>query len=729
MSTTPAPPVQPQGFANIISEALVRIPVHNPEYTNYLNNTDPGNTILQLFAFMVDNLTYLCNQIPDQNRRKFLDLLGIPVQPPMAASGMVTFSNMRGPLQTVTLAAQLPVFAGATGFVTSDGLDVLPVESMIFMKAALSAADQASAEQTYAQLYAAQATPTTTLQYYQTESFDPPVSAPNLPVATLSDGSIVDRALWIALLTRAVDKGDNQAVLNAIAGRTLTLGIAPVNNTDEAVIQPATTGNTQTTSPLIYEISTGQLNGTTPVYQRLNGIPTDPTDNPLTDPTLIQLTLPSASSMGVWLLGPLEDGVGDFPPSLQDQTSIASQVVVWIRVRLPNSTDGQGPTAAVASFNWLDINASKVSQQIQVPVEIVGTGTGEPDQTFTLMNTPVLTATVQLTVNGVQWTQTDDLLAAPSEIADAVNSQQYTVDSASGTITFGTGLQGARPTAGSTIIASYYYGGGVAGNVGIGAINASPQLPSGFQVSNPLPTVGGTAGESVDDAEQRIPLYLQNAGRAVSAQDFSDIVESTPGINLGRVEILPLYNPDTEVSAPGVVTVLVIPEDPTTPQGPVPDSAFLQAVCDYLEPRRLLTTEIHVVGPDYQDLSVSVGFDILPGKDVATVTQGINAAISAYLSPLNGGPAGTGWPLGKPVIAGELLAQAARVDGISDIEGVSMWDGSGNPITTQLSITNVQLPRLDQVGANTGTANDLTETVNTSAPQTLVPVPVIPASC
>jgi len=428
-------------------------------------------------------------------------------------------------------------------------------------------------------------------------------------------------------------------------------------------------------------------------------------------------------------LGPLEDGVGDFPPSLQDQTSIASQVVVWIRVRLPNSTDGQGPTAAVASFNWLDINASKVSQQIQVPVEIVGTGTGEPDQTFTLMNTPVLTATVQLTVNGVQWTQTDDLLAAPSEIADAVNSQQYTVDSASGTITFGTGLQGARPTAGSTIIASYYYGGGVAGNVGIGAINASPQLPSGFQVSNPLPTVGGTAGESVDDAEQRIPLYLQNAGRAVSAQDFSDIVESTPGINLGRVEILPLYNPDTEVSAPGVVTVLVIPEDPTTPQGPVPDSAFLQAVCDYLEPRRLLTTEIHVVGPDYQDLSVSVGFDILPGKDVATVTQGINAAISAYLSPLNGGPAGTGWPLGKPVIAGELLAQAARVDGISDIEGVSMWDGSGNPITTQLSITNVQLPRLDQVGANTGTANDLTETVNTSAPQTLVPVPVIPASC
>ena len=141
MSTMP-PPVQPQTFAQIISEALVRIPVHNPEYTNYQNNTDPGVTILQLFAFMVDNLSYLCNQVPDQNRLKFLSLLGIPMQPPQAASGMVTFSNTRGPLQTVTLAAQLPVFAGATGFVTSDGLDVLPVEAMIFMRAKLSAADQ-----------------------------------------------------------------------------------------------------------------------------------------------------------------------------------------------------------------------------------------------------------------------------------------------------------------------------------------------------------------------------------------------------------------------------------------------------------------------------------------------------------------------------------------------------------------------------------------------------------
>jgi hypothetical protein len=174
---------------------------------------------------------------------------------------------------------------------------------------------------------------------------------------------------------------------------------------------------------------------------------------------------------------------------------------------------------------------------------------------------------------------------------------------------------------------------------------------------------------------------------------------------------------------------MVVPYDHTTPSGPVPDGAFLQAVCDYLEPRRLLTTEIHVVGPDYQDISVSVGYDLIPGKDIATVTEAIKSAISNYLSPLSGGTAGSGWPLGKPVISGELLAQAARVDGISDIQAVSMWDGSGNPITS-LPIANTQLPRLGQVGANNGPPTDLTQTTTTTTPgQTLVPVPALPASC
>ncbi|HTQ55565.1 MAG TPA: putative baseplate assembly protein [Bryobacteraceae bacterium] len=720
-----APPIQPQPFDQILSEALVRIPVHNPEYTNYQNNTDPGVTILQLFAFMADNLSFIANQVPDQNRIKFLNLLGIPMLPPAAASGMVTFSNDRGPLQTVTLPGGLPVLAGTTGFVTSDGLDVLPIEARIYIRAALSQADLAQAQQTYTQLYAAFAGPATALQFYQTQSFDPPASAANLPVANLSDGSIVDRALWIAILTRAVDAGANSAVLDEIAGKTLTLGIMPASDVNELVLPPAAPAGTQPPSPLVYEIATGKLNGAAPVYQRLDSIPDG---DPLTVPTLVQLNLPARDSIGNWSLGPLEEGVGDFPPALQDP-NVESRLVTWIRVRLPLPSDPQAPAAAVAKFNWAGINSTKVTQEIPVPVELLGSGTGEPDQSFTLRNTPVLTSTLQITIDGVLWQQTDDLFAAPSEVTGGAASRLYIADSASGTVTFGTGVHGARPAAQSKIFAAYSYGGGAGGNVGIGAINSSPQLPAGFKVSNPLPTTGGTAGESIDDAELRIPQFLQNAGRAVSADDFKDIVESTPGIDLGRVEIIPLFQPDTGVSAPGVVTVMVIPNDPSTPQGPVPDRQFLQSVCSYLDPRRLVTTEVHVIGPDYQDLSVSVGFDLVPGQDVAVVREAVKAAVRSFLSPLTGGPAGTGWPLQKPVVDRELLAQAARVDGVSDIRNVSMWDKSGAAITT-LSINNLQLPRLVQVGANLGDPEDITQAGTPPAGgPSLVPVPVLPVGC
>jgi hypothetical protein len=100
----------------------------------------------------------------------------------------------------------------------------------------------------------------------------------------------------------------------------------------------------------------------------------------------------------------------------------------------------------------------------------------------------------------------------------------FTVDRESGAIRFGDGLRGARPPAGASIVANYAFGGGRAGNVGIASIKASPLLPAGFKVANPIPTWGGDEGESVDEAERRIPRFLQHRDRAVSDQDFRDIV-------------------------------------------------------------------------------------------------------------------------------------------------------------------------------------------------------------
>jgi hypothetical protein len=731
------PTLDDRSYSHILQEVMARISVHNPEWTNF-NDSDPGITLLQLFSFMTENLQYRANLIPERNRLKFLTLLGQTLRPASAAHGVVTITNVRGPLQTVTLQAGLPVMAGKVGFITQNGLDILPVEMLAYYRKPLPPDQQQSALTTYGQLYSTFTDNPADLEFYEVVPFLPPVNSASIPSVSLSNGlDTVDGSLWMALLTRGGESAQGADVLNGIRGRTITLGIMPSIEDASRILFPggASAGTEQ--AALQFSIATGTLQSNQPFYQDLVSIADG---NPLQDLTLVQLTIPSTGNIGVWdQLAPIEGGVGDFPPTLEDP-ALLSRLLTWIRVRLKPNTDGSVPSTTNANLSWVGINATRVTQQIQVIAEPLGNGTGEPDQTVKLANTPAILSSIQLAVNGEIWKQIGDLPAAPAEVpvrdpslppgtvmpVSAIpTSKVYVADGESGLIRFGTGLKGTRPAAGVPILASYAYGGGSRGNVGISAIQNSPQLPSGFTVENPLPTWGGDDGQSVSDAERNIPNYLKNGGRAVSSADFEDIVNQTPGIAVGRVEILPLFSPDdVNVTSPGAVTVLVIPQGPDAPE---PDLLFLDAVCAYLEPRRLVTTEVYVRGPVYMGVSVSLGVNVLAGRDIATVLQAVRQAVRLYLSPLSRGPNDRGWPLSKPVDPTGILIQALRVDGVSDVNGVLLWDATTAAIT-QLPISGLQLPQLLQLNVSTGPAQDLSVADKPPAKQR-VAVPMLQPQC
>ena len=61
-----------------------------PEWTDH-NVSDPGVTLIELFATMVDQLVYRLNQVPERNYVKFLDLLGVHLLPPTDAKCQETF--------------------------------------------------------------------------------------------------------------------------------------------------------------------------------------------------------------------------------------------------------------------------------------------------------------------------------------------------------------------------------------------------------------------------------------------------------------------------------------------------------------------------------------------------------------------------------------------------------------------------------------------------------------
>ena len=77
-------------FQDLVNEARTRIARACPEWTEH-NVSDPGITLIELFAWMTDMLVYRLNRVPDKLHVALLELLGITLAPPAPAATEVRF--------------------------------------------------------------------------------------------------------------------------------------------------------------------------------------------------------------------------------------------------------------------------------------------------------------------------------------------------------------------------------------------------------------------------------------------------------------------------------------------------------------------------------------------------------------------------------------------------------------------------------------------------------------
>ena len=743
------PSIDDRRYQDLLNETIARIPVHNPEWRNF-TRTDPGITLIECFCFLTESLLFRANQIPERNRLKFLSLLGIPLQPGAAAQGLLKFTNdLSGIPQTVTISDGLEVRAGEVPFRTAQAIDVLPIEAALFVKRERTDASEALKDY-YRQLYASyrsQPAPPE-LKLYDTVAF----AAEGKSVVDLSE--TVDRSLWIALLARATDMTTVADPLararEAIEGKTLSLGLVPELAQGSRDLRAG--GMVPNRSARIeYSIPAGGALDATrvPRYRQLDPAPSA---DVLAVPGIVQVTLPSAADLQLWSnLDPLESGVGDFPPAIDD-TVIESRVITWLRIRPVGG--------ASARFLWAGINAAPIVQRARIVNEVLPDGTGEPDQMVTVANTPVIRGSVAVSVEGSEqpWREIGDLMVAAPEVPSpdlrtppgevrppSGPTDVFLLDPESGRIRFGDGMHGRRPRAGARMRATYEYSRAGLGNVGAGSITTGPTLPDGIKVTNPVRTWGGSSPETAADGEKHIAKYVQHRDRLVTAEDFRTITERTPGVEVGRVEVLPAYAPaagaDEPGSAPGAVTVLVIPRfDADQPKAPRPDRLFLDAICRHLEPRRLVTTEVFLRGPDYQPIWISVGLKLVAGVDPPKVREAVRQELFDFLSPLRVEQTSArprvfeAWPLRKPVVDRELMAVASRVDGVMLVNGVLVAPGKKDA-APEIPMRGLQLPRVMGILVTEGDPTDLAQLRGTATPPSerppasFVPVPLIPEEC
>jgi predicted phage baseplate assembly protein len=374
---------------------------------------------------------------------------------------------------------------------------------------------------------------------------------------------------------------------------------------------------------------------------------------------------------------------------------------------------------------WVGLNAVSAVQSRTAAAELLGTGTGDPDQSFPLANHPVLRGTVRLQIEEIDgwhdWEEVDDLLGARAD------DRAFAVDYALGTVSFGRRV----PQLGERIrTLSYQYGGGVAGNVPAGAVNAINGV-GGVEVINPLVGAGGSDTVSLDNALDAIPAEVHRRDRAVIADDFRDLAEQLPDVI--RAETLPLLHPDTPtVPAAGVVSVVIFPsEDMRKPNAPVPDFDLLRRIAKHLDRRRLVTTELYVIPPTYKPIAVSAGVAVRNGYQVDAVRRWVELILRQYLAPVPPfGPDGGGWPLGRAIRRAELEAVAVQVEGVEYLENLLLGEKTGTVLTQKelIELKRWEIPELIQITVVRGDPLELGADVEPPPPDK-TPVPLPPEVC
>lgn len=91
----PLPKLDDRKWEDLVREAVELIPKYCPEWTNH-NASDPGITLLELFAWLIEVLLYRLNRVGEKNYLAFLNLMGIDLQPPQPARCHLTFSLVPG---------------------------------------------------------------------------------------------------------------------------------------------------------------------------------------------------------------------------------------------------------------------------------------------------------------------------------------------------------------------------------------------------------------------------------------------------------------------------------------------------------------------------------------------------------------------------------------------------------------------------------------------------------
>ena len=347
------------------------------------------------------------------------------------------------------------------------------------------------------------------------------------------------------------------------------------------------------------------------------------------------------------------------------------------------------------------------------PLPPCGCASGLIEQDPRLALPWITLAGVTETAEGTQtstWAPVPDLLeSGPLDRSFVVETD----NAGAAHLRFGDGEGGLQPAAGAAFTATYRVGNGPAGDVGAETIvnlvfNTLVEGFAGTTVRNPLPAVGGTASETLDDARALAPYVFRDViERAVTGDDYGALAADNARRLAERaqlmqaraaVTLMPLSPPpdprQAEEEAPGEPAAL--PDLCTVPfrglqaargvlhwtgswyeadviadpfAGVPADSELCAEIAAYLEPYRRIGHDLAVQPAIYTPLDVGLSICVAPNWLRGQVEAALLSVLGAGWLP-NGSPAlfnPIGQSFGQGVYTSPIIAAAQAVSGVVDV--------------------------------------------------------------
>ncbi|MFI6025465.1 putative baseplate assembly protein [Amycolatopsis magusensis] len=617
----PAPELDDRRFQEFVDDAKRYIQRRCPEWTDH-NVSDPGVTLVEVFAFMAEQICYRLNRVPDRLYVKFLDLLGLRMLPPTPATVPVTFwlsTPARAPLVIrggTKVATTRTESDESVVFTTQADLAVVP--SRIVAVRRLTGRGVASENQTTA--------------FELGESFP-----------LFDDPPHVEDALLIGL----AEPVPGCAVRLDFDGETEGVGVNPKH---PPLAWEAWTGDDWAECTVTTD-ETGGFNRSGRIVVHL--------------PAGHEASMIDEQRAG-WLRVRVVEPLPGQPPYS------ASPVLHSLVAGTVGATTG-AVHARIVEFEELGESEGVPGQRFQLAAAPVLGGSYQAE------------LEVATDAGWQSWKQVDTFAGSgpddPHFVLDGVAGQ---VEFGPAVRTEDRSLRqyGAVPPFGAQVrVRRYHCGGGVRGNVARNAVDTlKSSIPFVSGVVNLRPAQGGVDGETLAEAKARGPIMLRTRSRAVTAEDYEAIArEAAPEV--ARIHCLTAGEDDV---AHGAVKVLVVPaaaqQDHRIPFADlVPAEATLHRIADRLDDVRLVGTRVLVEPPRYRGVTVVARLVARTRLDPEEIRLRALETLYAYLNPLTGGEQGTGWTFGRRVGHGEIFARLQGVRGVDVVEDVRVY--GANPVT------------------------------------------------